>query len=91
MTTPGQAVQKKGPSHRLGVDVRWFNRDGPQDPGPPQKNPGTTVRPSATPHGHRPRQRGSSQRRETPHSVQAALFPRAKHGKTFDVHGQMLG
>ena len=43
------------------------------------------------PHGHRPRQRGSSQCRETPHSVQAALFPRATHGKTFDVHGQMLG
>ena len=56
----------------------------------PNTNPGTTVRPSATPHGHRPRQRVSSQR-ETPHSVQAALFPRATHGKTFDVHGQMLG
>ena len=90
MTTPGQAVPKKGPSHRLGVDVRLFNHDGPQDPGHAQKNPGTTVGPSTTPHGHRPRQRVSSQR-ETPHSLQAALFPRAAHGKTFDVHGQMLG
>ena len=76
MTTPGQAVQKKGPSHRLGVDVRWFNRDGPQDPGHAPKSPGTTVGPSTTPHGHRPRQRVSSQR-ETPHSLQAALFPTA--------------
>ena len=37
MTTPGQAVQKKGPSHRLGVDVRWFNRDGPQIQGLPKR------------------------------------------------------
>ena len=66
------------------------NHDGPQDPGHAPKNPGTTVGPSTTPHGHRPRQRVSSQR-ETPHSLQAALFPRAAHGKTFVVHGQMLG
>ena len=90
MTTPGQAVEKKVPSHRVGVCDRLFHHDGPQDPRHPQKNPATTARPSTTPHGHIPRQRVSSQR-ETPHSLQAALFPRAAHGKTFDVHGQMLG
>ena len=90
MTTPGQAVQKNVPSHRVGVDVRLVNHDGPQDPGHPQENPGAAVRPSTTPHGHIPGQRVASQR-ETPHSVQAALFPTATHGKTFHVHGQMLG
>ena len=66
----------------MGVYVHFSNHDGPQDPGHAQKSPGTTVGPSTTPHGHRPRQRVSSQR-ETPHSLQAALFPRAAHGKTF--------
>ncbi len=44
MTTPGQAVEKKVPSHRVGVCDRLFHHDGPQDPRHPQKNPATTVR-----------------------------------------------
>ena len=66
MTNPGQRVEKKVPSHRVGLYVRVFNHHGPQDPGHPKKNPGMTVGPSTTTRGHGSRKRFSSQNLNAP-------------------------
>lgn len=46
MTNPGDSVEKKVTSHRVGVYFHLFNHYGPQDTGHPKKNPGKTVRPA---------------------------------------------